>query len=206
MRPDTSNTIFPISKTKYLAMSLFNLFRRSKQDVINQVTDTAPSEPVITVDRQLFVEEEAPELKNPAKKSVNPIEVFLDQNFEWQGYNDGYSHPDTDYLVNKLKILRSEFRLAVDKCMDARRTEVGDLKLHLIQTNGISPRLEAQLNEKLRQVEVTIHELDIQKILSAEDEGMVSTAIHSYRLGFIRGLERYQQEKLFAGSTGLFNQ
>jgi len=187
-------------------MSLFNFFHRSKQSLINQVIDATPEESVITVDRQLFVDEEAPELKNPAKRTANPIEVFLDQNFEWQGYNDGYCHPETDYLVNKLKILRSEFRLAVDKCMDARRTEVGDLKLHQIQTNGISPRLEAQLNEKVSQVEVTIHELDIQKILSAEDEGMVSTAIHSYRLGFIRGLERYQQEKLFAGSTGLFNQ
>lgn len=187
-------------------MSFFNLFRRSKTDVHNKAMDTATVKPPIAVEHQLFVEEEAPELKNPVKKTINPIEVFLDQNFEWQGYNDGYSHPETDYLVNKSRILRSEFRLAVDKCMDARRTEVGNLKLHLIQTNGISPRLEEQLNEKVRQVEVTIHELDIQKILSAEDEGMISTATHSYRLGFIRGLERYQQEKLFAGSTGLFNQ
>lgn len=187
-------------------MSFFDLFRRSKPEINNQIIEATPLESVAAVDRQLFIEEEAPELKNPVKKTINPIEVFLDQNFEWQGYNDGYSHPETDYLVNKLKIFRSEFRLAVDKCMDTRRTEVGDLKLHLIQTNGISPRLEAQLNEKVRQVEVTIHELDIQKILSLEDEGMISTAIHSYRLGFIRGLERYQQEKLFAGSTGLFNQ
>lgn len=186
-------------------MSLFNFFRRPKNSVHNTATDTTVAEPVIQVDRNLFVEEEAPELKSPVKKAANPIEVFLDQNFEWQGYNDGYSHPETDYLDNKLSQIRSDFRLAVDKCMDIKRTELGELKLHLIDAEGISSRLEAKLKEKIRQLEVTIHELDTQKILSAENEGIVSTAIHAYRLGFVKGLERYQQEKFFAESTGLFN-
>ncbi len=186
-------------------MLLFSFFRRPKNSVNNVATDTTVAEPVIQVDRNLFVDEEAPELKNPVKKITNPIEVFLDQNFEWQGYNDGYSHPETDYLNNNLAQIRSEFRLAVDKCMDIKRTELGELKLHLIDAEGISSRLEAKLKEKISQLEVTIHELDTQKILSAENEGIVSTAIHAYRIGFIKGLERYQQEKFFADSTGLFN-
>lgn len=186
-------------------MSLFNFFRRPKNSVNNTAPETAVAEPIIQVDKNLFVEEEAPELKSPVKKAANPIELFLDQNFEWQGYNDGYSHPETDYLHNKLSQLRSEFRLAVDKCMDIKRTELGELKLHLIDAEGISGRLEAKLKEKISQLEVTIHELDTQKILSAENEGIVSTAIHTYRLGFVKGLERYQQEKFFAESTGLFN-
>lgn len=186
-------------------MSLFNFFRRPKNAVNNPVTDTNVAEPVIQVDRALFVDDQAPELKNPVKKASNPIEVFLDQNFEWEGYNDGYGHPETDYLDNKLSQIRSEFRLAVDKCMDARRNDLGALKLHLIDVEDISGRLEAKLREKIKQLEVTIHELDTQKILSVENEGIVSTAISAYRLGFVKGLERYQQEKFFGESTGLFN-
>jgi adenine/guanine phosphoribosyltransferase-like PRPP-binding protein len=65
--------------------------------------------------------------------------------------------------------------------------------------------LASQLAEKTKLVEANIHELDIQKILSIENEGIVSSAVHAYRLGFIKGVEKFQQEKLFAGSTGLFN-
>ena len=170
-------------------MSLFKFFRRGNSSVNNQVADTAVAEPVTTVDRSLFVEDTAPELKNPVKKAVNPIEVFRDQNFEWQGYNDGYSHPETEYLDNKLTLIRAEFRLAVDKCLDMRRTETGELRLHMIQVSGISSRMEAQLAEKNKQLEALIHELDMQKILSVENEGMVAPAVQSYRIGFVRVLE-----------------
>jgi len=206
MKPAINNTVFPISTTKSLAMSIFNFFRRNHSSVNNLGVDTAIAEPMTKVDRSLFVEEEAPELKNAAKKMINPIEVILEQNFDWQGYNDGYGHPETEYMENKLSLIRSEFRLAVDKCIDIRRAEVGELRLHQIQTSGISNRLEAQLAEKIKQLEALIHELDTQKILSVENEGMVAPAVYAYRIGFIRGLEQYQQEKLFAGSTGLFNQ
>ncbi len=206
MKPAINNTVFPISTTKSLAMSIFNFFRRNHSSVNNLGVDTAIAEPMTKVDRSLFVEEEAPELKNAAKKMINPIEVILEQNFDWQGYNDGYSHPETEYLENMLSLIRSEFRLAVDKCIDIRRAEIGELRLHQIQTSGISNRLEAQLAEKIKQLEALIHELDTQKILSVENEGMVAPAVYAYRIGFIRGLEQYQQEKLFAGSTGLFNQ
>ncbi|MBK6827103.1 MAG: hypothetical protein IPG86_09590 [Chitinophagaceae bacterium] len=187
-------------------MSLFNFFRRSKTTVSNPSADTSVLEPVIAVDRSLFVDDEAPDPKNSVNKEANHIEEFMGKNYEWQGYNDGYSHPDAEYLQHSLAKLRSEFRLSVDKCMDEKRSELGSLKLHLIDTEGISPRLEAKLKEKIRQIEVVIHELDTQKILSIEAEGIIAPAIHGYRLGFIKGLESYQQEKLFAGSTGLFNQ
>lgn len=189
-------------------MSLFNLFRRSKT-VANQ--EPQPSQPLTNEDslkmvaHGLFVDEKAPEVKAPVKKHVNHIEIFMDQNFEWQGYNDGYGFPQLEYLESKLKLIKSDFSFSVEKYMDAIRTELGELKLHVIKTSGISSTLEAQLKEKIKLLEVNIHELDTQKILSVGDEGIVSCAIHAYRLGFIKGVEKFQQEKLFAGSTGLFN-
>lgn len=187
-------------------MAFLDIFRRNKSVVNNSTTAAEASEqhqPIIN--RDLFVEDNEPELKDQPKKVSNPIEAFLDQNFEWQGYNDGYAHPEAEYLHNKLSLLHAEFRLAIDKGLDFRRMEVGDLNLHLIKTSGISKRMEAQLQEKIKQHETIIHELDVQKIISLESDGMIAPAIHAYRLGFIKGLEKYQQEKLFAGSTGLFN-
>lgn len=208
MKPGIINIPFQFLTIKSFTMTFFKLFRRSKK-ILNQkipAEQTLPiAESAVVVDRNIFVDEQEPEMKTPVKKLVNHIEAFMDQNFEWQGYNDGYSYPDTEYLENKLKLIKSDFRFAVDKYLDAKRTELGELKLHVIKTAGISQMLEAQLNEKMKQLEVNIHELDMQKILSIENEGIVSSAAHAYRLGFIKGVEKYQQEKLFAGSTGLFN-
>ena len=190
-------------------MSFLNLFRRNNKVVNNEAAATGPQLNVPKtsklIDRSLFVDDEAPELKTPIKKSVNYIEAYMDQNFEWQGCNDGYCFPESEYLDNKLKLIKADFRFAVDKYLDAKRSELGELRMHVIKTSGISDRLEAQLNEKIKFLEINIHELDMQKILSIENEGIVASAVHAYRLGFIKGVEKFQQEKLFAGSTGLYN-
>lgn len=189
-------------------MSFLKFFRREKT-----VTNDHQFSPVTAgqdktkayIERSLFIEEEKPNTAEETKSQNNPLEDYLEQKFEWIGYNDGYSYPDADYMNSKLKVLRSDFRLAVDKIMDAKRVEVGQLRLHLIKTTGISKILEMQINERIKQIEIQIHELDTQKILSIEGEGIVSSSLHSYRLGFIKGIEHYQHEKLLASSTGLFN-
>ena len=189
-------------------MSFLNIFRRNNQVVNHEIVTIQPVDSMGAekiVDRNLFVDDEAPELKTPVKKPINHIESFMEQNFEWQGYNDGYSYPETDYLENKLKLIKADFRFAIDKSLDAKRAELCEFKLNVIKSAGISERLEVQLNEKIKFLEINIHELDVQKILSIENEGVVASAVHGYRLGFIKGVEKFQQEKLFAGSTGLYN-
>lgn len=189
-------------------MAFLDIFRRNKPAINNHIATAgtvSEDQPKLVVNKDLFVEDREPEQKDQPARFSNPLETFLGQHFEWQGYNDGYGHPETEYLDSKLRLLHAEFRLALDRSLDIRRTEVGELKIHLIKTFGISNRMEAQLEEKIKQHEAIIHELDVQKILSVESDGMVAAAIHAYRLGFIKGLEKYQQEKLFAGSTGLFN-
>ncbi|CAN5456930.1 hypothetical protein BH11BAC3_BH11BAC3_07570 [soil metagenome] len=192
-------------------MSLFNFFRGSKQPQQSQANDVIISSSSVlpnnagNVDASLFVDEQQPEIVQTTSKQENYIMEFLGQNFDWMGYNDGYSHSETDYMEIKLQLIRANFRLAIDKTMDIKRIELGELNIHVIKTKGVSERLELQLREKIKQLEITVHELDIQKILSVENEGMISSSIHAYRLGFVRGLEKLQEEKFFAGSTGLFN-
>jgi len=205
---DTNNIKYPLSKIKSPFMSLFNFFRRNnpsqKQTVTDSVNGTIIND-TRTVDASLFIDDQQPDMLSGSANQENHIPVFLEQNFDWMGYNDGYSHPETDYMNNRLKLIQADFRLSIDKSMEAKRMTLGDLKMHAIKTAGISERLESQVNEKVKQLEVVIHELDIQKILSIENEGMIASAVYAYKLGFLRGLEKLQEEKFFAGSTGLFN-
>jgi hypothetical protein len=196
-------------------MSLLDLFRRKKKQsanstpvVDNSVTDQNgrnASTTTTPVDYSLFVEDQAPSLAEVPKQTSNSIERFVNQNFQAEGYNNGYEFPEAEYLENKVKLIKSDFRLVIDMSIDNKKSELYQLKLHLIQVSGISQRLEAQLNEKIKFVEADIQELEKQKNLSIDCEGIISSSIHAYRLGFIRGIEKYQQEKLFAGATGLFN-
>jgi len=208
MMQGTNNIKYLLSKTKSLYMSLFNFFRRNKssheQPGLDSSIDTLVADPR-NVDVALFVDEQQPDLATSLPKLENHLQVFLGQNFDWMGYNDGYSHPETEFMNDRLKLIRADFRMAADRMMENKRTELGDLQMHAIKTAGISERLGLQVIEKIKQLEVVIHELDMQKILSIENEGMIASAIYAYRLGFVRGLDKLQEEKFFAASTGLFN-
>lgn len=187
-------------------MSLLNFIRGNKQTVSKELSGGQPNGDVSakTIAQDLFVDNEGPESQTEAAKPKNILEQFLDQDFELIGYQDGYLYPEAEFLDTKLRIIKADFLKVVDVCVDNMRTEVGELKLHKIKVSGMSSRIEAQIDEKVKILESLIHELDVQKVISIEDNGIVSSAVHGYRLGFLKGVNRYQEEKLFAKSTGLF--
>ncbi|MBA3286211.1 MAG: hypothetical protein H0U27_14300 [Nitrosopumilus sp.] len=180
-------------------MSLFNFFRKSEKAIENQVVHTV--EP--TVNQSLFVDTEDPEVVETEKRQ-SAIIVFLSNDYMQQGYNDGYLYPSGELMEANIKKLRSDFRMAVDEVIDGKRSAINELKLHQIRTRGISERLEEELIQKLYELENLIHEMDTQKILSVENEGLIAGTLNDYRIGFIKGVEQYRQEKIFAGSTKLF--
>lgn len=180
-------------------MSLFNLFRKAEKSVEKPVE---PSNENI-IDANLFVDNEAPKL-NESSKKINSLSEFISADYGSRGFNDGYLYPNSDLMEANIRKLRSDFRKAIDQVIDQNRTEINELKLHLINTRGISDRLEESLNQKITQLENILHELDTQKILSVENEGIISGSINDYKIGFIKGLERFSQEKFIAGGTRLF--
>lgn len=185
-------------------MSFFNFFGRNKNNRNSQISLEKIEE--TDIDEALFVDSNKPmqQLDTPEIVS-NPVCLFLERNFESQGYNDGYACPNAELLEISMRRIRSEFRVAVDRCIDKLRTEINELRKDIINTTGISDRLVSQLKEKIVHLEQLLHEWDTQKILSVEDEGMVGPSIYSYHRGFIKGLNRFQEEKHFGNSTGLFN-
>ncbi|RYE58025.1 MAG: hypothetical protein EOP48_04510 [Sphingobacteriales bacterium] len=182
-------------------MAFFNLFRKAE----SKVSEAIAPQSELLVNENVFVDQQPPLQKEATVlSSASLIEGFFRADYEQKGYNDGYIYPNGDLLDNKIKQLKTGFRLILDQTLDGKRKEIGDLQLHLIGTKGISERLEESLKERIKQLENIIHELDIQKVLSVEEEGIIAPVVQAYRIGFIKGVEHYNQEKLFAGSTRLF--
>lgn len=186
-------------------MGLLNIFRGWKNATQTETADII-DEPV--VDPALFMDTEDPgvQASSAREEEAGRIEKFLRVDYEWYGYSEGYATPSADFLEVKLRTIRNRFRTEVDKCLDERRVDISELKLHRIRMKGISEIIQKEIEEKLGHLESEVQELERQKVLSVDDEGLVSCPVTLYRLGFMRGVERYNLEKLLAPSTGLFKQ
>lgn len=187
-------------------MTFFGIFRRNTQQKSVQTSPIGTIEqPVLPVSDNDIIPREDSNAASQSPQTASKISQYLERDFASVGYYEGYRMPNAEFLENQLKLIRSNFRLLIDKDIDSMRSSIWKLKIHLIEVTGISERKENQLKEKVIHYETLLHELDLQKVLSIEDEGMIAPAISSYKSGFLRGLDRYQNEKFLANETGLFN-
>ena len=155
-----------------------------------------------------FVDDKNPQEEPPIEKDTkkaSEMAVFLKTDYFEDGFNIGYNYHSTDQLETTLRHLKAQFRLLIDEGVDARWIEIAELKQELIQSSGVSDRLHKQLEQRIETLTESIERYQIEKELSVADEGMITKVIHSYREGFLRGLDQYKKEKLIAGSTGFFN-
>jgi hypothetical protein len=160
--------------------------------------------PAITED--LFVDHHAPEfVQNEEKVTGIGIQAFLEQDFHHTGYNDGYNYHNQEIMLNRIKGIKETFRLLIDFTIERKRQKLLELRSHGIEIDGLSERIK----RKVEAIETTyrdmIERLDREKERSADEEGWVMKPIYDYRDGFLRGAEQYNEEKIFATSTGMFN-
>lgn len=153
----------------------------------------------------LFVENTPPPVEQPEQEQLSPLQEFMQTDFSSAGYNDGYAMHTTEFLQQKLSIIRASFRQIIDRAIDVRKQEIFQLRNQVIETRGLSERLSEQLDLRISEIEFNISKLEAEKAYSVEDEGLVMKAIHQYREGYLRGCREYQEAKLFAQTTGMFN-
>lgn len=159
-----------------------------------------------TIDPAVFVESADPSIEpvRGEEQTYSKLDKFLRVDYEWYGYSDGYANPSIDFMEMKLKSIRSEFRLVLDRNIDELKSRLSNGKLSQISLSGMPGTIEDEIKEKIRQLEDAILELQKQKELSVDDEGMVSSAVNRYSIGFTKGISQYQREKFLAGDIGLF--
>jgi hypothetical protein len=158
------------------------------------------------VTEDLFVENKPPvnELETSHPSGIN-IQAFLAKDYYGNGFQDGYNYHNLEMLTNRLKSIKAEFRLQVDLVIDQRRRNMLELRTHNIEMEGLSERTVRQIEAVENDYRAMVERLEKEKELSAVDEGWVMKPVHDYRDAFLRGVERYNEEKLLAVSTGLFN-
>jgi hypothetical protein len=179
---------------------IFKVFKAKS----SEGTIQSPSEE--TVDPAIFVDSVDPSIESE-RAEVKPgsrLDKFLRVDYEWYGYSDGYKNPSIDFMEMKLKSIRSEFRLVLDRSLDELKSRASEGRLRQISVSGMPGKIEEEIKEKIRQLESAILELHNQKELSVDDEGMVASAINRYSVGFTKGVTQYQREKFLTGDTGLF--
>lgn len=100
--------------------------------------------------------------------------------------------------------MKADFRYNLNLKIDQARQEILKLENHRINVEGMSERLVKQLDNQINAMRSNVAELEAEIALADIDQGYVMIGVYQYRDGFIRGTEAYQEEKLIAGSTGLF--
>jgi hypothetical protein len=190
-------------------MSWFSkLLGKTNSDVavINNQASDSIAEDNVNVLEGLFVDNNPPVQVNEATmENSTGLKAYLEQDFFRKGFDDGYNGHSAELLENKILSMKADFRYNLNLKMDSARQEVLKLENHKINVEGMSERLVKQIDNQVKSIRFNISELEAEIALSTLNEGHVMIVIHQYRDGFIRGTEAYQEEKLIAGCTGLFN-
>ena len=188
-------------------MSIFSkLFSKSHS---NQAADNNNSSDTLTEDNVNVLEDIFVNSNPPAQEQENEnttgLKAWLEQDFSRKGFDNGYYGHSAEILENKIRSIKADFRYRLDLKIDAARQEVMSLESHKIDVEGMSASMVKKAALKVDTIKANITELEAEIALASIDEGHVMIAIHQYRDGFLRGTEAYHEEKLIAGSTGLFN-
>lgn len=170
----------------------------------NQSTDTM-TEDNVNVLEGLFVNNNPPaQSTEPGIENIKGLKDYLEQDFYRKGFDDGYNGHSAELLESKIRSMKSDFRYNFNLKIDETRQEILKLENHKIDLEGMSERLIKQIENRVTSLKAVITELEAEIALSALEEGLAMIAINQYRDGFIQGTEAYQDEKLFASSTGMF--
>lgn len=185
---------------------------KEKSDVDTLTPDSTVDQSVncnrLPVLVNLFVDHEPPvpeQLRFSEPPEGINIQLFLEQNFFDMGYKDGFDYHSPDTLTEHIKYIKADFRIKLDLLIDLKRRKILELENQNIEVESMSDRISRQIRLLINDLTATMDRLEKEKELSSADEGWIMKAIHSYREGFSRGFEIYNDERLLGISTGLFN-
>jgi hypothetical protein len=178
-----------------------NIFKSFLQSPVNQKESTTfaiPETTTIEAPKEiippfyLFIDKEAPQPEQRVNvEAQTVISLFLSKNYYSMGINDGYEYHSQATLEMAEKKIRAEFQLIVDQSIQNKTDKKLEIKIMVVNVRNISDETRENLELTLEELDAATALLQKQKELSAENEGWVMNPIHSYRQGFVRGLNDY---------------
>ncbi len=152
----------------------------------------------------IFVNKDEP-VREETRKSISPLDEFIERDHYRMGFNDGYNTHSTDAMRGKANIIKSEFRNLLSHKIEELRKLVLELEDHFINVEGMDERMEKKLQKRIDYTKEKCQDLESEKALSVVDEGMVMQCIHKYNDGYLAGTQQYIDENLLANTNGLFD-
>jgi hypothetical protein len=170
-------------------MNIRNIFKRKLNTTEEGSPEACPS-------KELFVEQNYhAEEKNREKDSA--VEHFLKMNHFDAGLHAGYHLHCHDGLKEYLERLRSSFREAVDAAINNSQKELLKLEIARVQFGDMLETQRQCLDMTIDHHKNIIEESRMQKVLSVDNEGWISSAVSQFKLGFQKGMMDYFTEKEF---------
>lgn len=169
------------------------------ENAVSMITPTAglvESNPLNVPPFELFIDNEAPQKERPVfVEPKSEISNFLDQNYLSMGNNDGFEYHSNETLEIGKKKIRAKFQLIMDKMIQTKNENRLQLNIMKINVEHIAEETKRRLELTIEEINSSISLLEKQKELSAENEGWVMNAIHTYHQGFIQGLNDYMDSE-----------
>jgi hypothetical protein len=180
-------------------MSILSKFFGTKPQTENQATMIVEPQTTVAETQQenippvdLFIDNEVPQAEQQvAVETQNKITVFLNRNYHSMGTNDGYEYHSQEILEIGKRKIRAEFQLIIDQSIQEKFGTRLQIKNLIVDVNMISDDARQRLENTVEELNSSILILEKQKELSAESEGWVMNAVHSYHQGFVQGLNDY---------------
>lgn len=138
----------------------------------------------------------------PIAKSVNEYDlqylyVFLEKDYQQEGYNDALSNPDMSSMEEKVKLIRMQLDITIAKVKTAYSGVLRNINFHIESRsrNGMVDIVDELISKR-----TTIEE-EISKVLEVEqgaksESGISETVIMSYKLGFKNGYAAISHSQL----------
>ena len=180
-------------------MNILSKIFGTKPQTENQAIMIAEPQTTITKTQQenipqvdLFIENEVPQPeKQVPAETQNKITVFLNRNYHSMGTNDGYEYHSQETLEVGKKKIRAEFQLIIDQSIQEKFGSRLQMKNLIVEVTKVSDDARQKLENTVEELNSSLALLQKQKELSAENEGWVMNAVHSYHQGFVQGLNDY---------------
>jgi hypothetical protein len=166
-----------------------------------QTDAVAVAEPLDTLtplpSEALFTEQQPPVDDVDSQEEHKPLRDFLSENFAFQGRRAGYEHHNLEYMHMHIQDLRARFRSACDRHIQVLENDLIAVKTLHIQLGDALPSELAILQLRIDKINSNMEEIRLQKVLSVENEGLISEAVQAYTIGFHQGLKDYVSEVKF---------
>lgn len=126
---------------------------------------------------------------NPKITTVEGLYLYLQNNWEEEGFNDALANPDDSYRLDNLEFLTIDFELKVDQLLMHYSDKLNEIDFHILSRSkaGLVDLVD-ELKQHAVKLKNHVDQLNKFKQEISQNTGALKRILLSYNKGFMRGL------------------